>query len=357
MGDGQKGLLFDLEASAGQDASAQNADRLHRIVSLFINGAVHFSEEQVAVFDDVISYLVDRIEMQARVKLAERLAPIANAPPLTIRRLAVDDEIDVAAPVLANSKRLTDDILVETAKTKSQGHLMAISRRQPLASTVTDVIVERGDRDVVCCVASNATAQFSPCGYAELTRRSLGDDELLSRVGLRPDLPRSLYLQLLAKASDVVRKKLLAANQYAQQEIDEVIAQTAERTAANAAATSRSYVAAQVTIATLGAAGKLGETELKNFAMAAKFEETAVALARLCTVSVEFVERAILQKRPETVLVLNKAAGHTWPTVEAILQMRTKLGIPSNIDECKSGFEYLQRSTAEKVLRIQRLNR
>ena len=226
---------------------------------------------------------------------------------MAIRRLAVDDEIDVAAPVLTNSKRLTDDVLIQTANTKSQGHLIAISRRQPLASTVTDVIVERGDRDVICCVASNATAQFSPSGYAELTRRSIGDDELLSRVGLRPDLPRSLYLQLLAKASDVARKKLLAANQHAQQEVDQVVAQTAERAAANAAATSRSYVAAQVTIATLNAAGKLGETELKNSALADKFEETAVALARLCTVSVEFVERAILQMRPETVLVLTRA--------------------------------------------------
>ena len=265
MGEGQKGLLFDLEALAAQDAAVQNADRLHRIVNLFINGAVHFSEEQVAVFDDVISYLVDRIETEARIKLAERLAPISNAPPLAIRRLAVDDEIDVAAPVLTNSKRLTDDLLIQTAKTKSQGHLMAISRRQPLASTVTDVIVERGDRDVICCVASNATAQFSPCGYAELTRRSIGDDELLSRVGLRPDLPRSLYLQLLAKASDVARKKLLAASQHAQQAIDQVIAQTAERTAANAAATSRSYIAAQVTIATLHAAGKTRRDRAEKF--------------------------------------------------------------------------------------------
>jgi uncharacterized protein (DUF2336 family) len=355
MGVGQKGLLFDLEALAGQEA--QNAARLHRIVSLFISGAVHFSEEQVAVFDDVISYLVDRIETEARVKLAEQLAPIANAPPLAIRRLAVDDEVDVAAPVLTNSKRITDDVLIETAKTKSQGHLMAISRRQLLPSTVTDVLVDRGERDVICCVASNATAQFSPRGFAELTRRSIDDDELLSQVGLRPDLPRSLYLQLLAKASDVVRKKLLAANQHPQHEIDQVIAQTAERAAATAAATSRSYVAAQVTIATLHAAGRLGEAELKNFALADKFEETAVALARLCTVSVEFVERALLQKRPETVLVLTKAVGHAWPTVEAILQLRARLGIPCNSEECESGFEHLQRSTAEKVLRIQRLNR
>ena len=69
MGEGQKGLLFDLETLAGQDTPVQNADRLHRIVNLFINGALHFPDEQVAVFDDVISYLVDRIETKLGLSL------------------------------------------------------------------------------------------------------------------------------------------------------------------------------------------------------------------------------------------------------------------------------------------------
>jgi uncharacterized protein (DUF2336 family) len=348
----QRSLLFDLQALASQEAPGRNADKLHSVVDLFLNGSVHFSEEQVAVFDDVIGHLVDRIEVEARIRLAQRLAPISNAPPLTIRRLAFDDEIDVAAPVLTNSKRLTDDLLVENSQTKGQGHLMAISRRQPLAATVTDVIVERGNREVVCCVAANPTAQFSSRGYVELTRRAGRDDELLTSVGLRPDLPRSLLLQLLAKASDLARAKLLTAHPGAAREIKEVVRRTAEDIAADAA--PRSYAAAQVKIAALHAAGKLGESELKGFALAGNFEETAVALARLGGMSIEFVERALLQKRPETMLVLTKAAGHTWPTAEAILEMRARLGVPYDLDECLAGFDHLQRSIAEKVLHLLR---
>ena len=70
--------------------------------------------------------------------------------------------------------------------------------------------------------------------------------------------------------------------------------------------------------------------------------------------SIEFVERALLQKRPETILVLTKAAGHTWPTVEAILEMRAKLGVQYDLDECVAGFDHLQRMIAEKVLQLLR---
>ena len=55
--------------------------------------------------------------------------------------------------------------LVENAKTKSQEHLLAITKRKSLAETVTDVLVERGDRDVALSVAQNAGAKFSETGY------------------------------------------------------------------------------------------------------------------------------------------------------------------------------------------------
>ena len=42
------------------------------------------------------------IETSAKALLANRLAPIDCAPPLTIRALAFDDLIEVAAPVLSS---------------------------------------------------------------------------------------------------------------------------------------------------------------------------------------------------------------------------------------------------------------
>jgi uncharacterized protein (DUF2336 family) len=151
--------------------------------------------------------LADGIENSVRAEIAARLAPIPNAPPNIIRKFAFDAEIAVAGPVLTQSGRLDDATLVEISKAMSQGHLLAISRREALSEAVTDVLVERGDLDIVQSVAENPTAKFSQPGYSALVRRSEGDDQLASFVGLRPDLPRHLFLQLLAKASETVRKK------------------------------------------------------------------------------------------------------------------------------------------------------
>jgi uncharacterized protein (DUF2336 family) len=352
-----KSLIFELEEAISSDATARNAEKLRRVIDLFVNGAVHFSEEQIAVFDDVIGYLADKIETAARAELAERLAPIPNAPPIVIRKLAFDDEIVVAAPVLTLSARLGDEVLIENAKTKSHGHLMAISRRQSVSAVVTDVIVQRGNREVVRCIAANSGAKFSQGGYSTLVHRSAGDDELSTCVGLRPDVPRNVYLQLLAKASERVREKLRVAHPHASREIQEVIASIGSRMASTAAATSRNYLAAQAVVASLHAGGKLGEADLMNFALAGKFEEATAALAQLCNVPVEFAERAMLQKRPETVLILCKAVGYSWPTIEALLELRVRgCGLaPSDLDECLKSFEFLKRPTAEKVLHLQRL--
>ena len=67
--------------------------------------AERFSDEHIAVFDEVIGLLADRIEAYARAARAERLVDIPNAPPKVVRRLARDD-ISVARPILQRSARL-----------------------------------------------------------------------------------------------------------------------------------------------------------------------------------------------------------------------------------------------------------
>src|SRR5229473_2306722 len=123
-----------------------------------------------------------------------------------IARLA--DEIEVAARVLRNSERLDAQTLVANARTKSQPHLLAISKRKSLEHSVTDVLVTRGNREVVNSVANNAGARFSGSGFLHLIKRAEGDSILAEQLGLRKDIPRHLFQQLISKASDDVRKRL-----------------------------------------------------------------------------------------------------------------------------------------------------
>src|SRR5579864_7554677 len=107
-------LLDELQATLAHGTVARRVETLRRVTDLFINGAVDFSNEQIGLFDDVFQCLMHHIETSAKALLANRLAPIDCAPPLTIRALALDDLIEVAAPVLSRSERLDDDALIET---------------------------------------------------------------------------------------------------------------------------------------------------------------------------------------------------------------------------------------------------
>ena len=60
---------------------------------------------------------------------------------------------------------------------------------------------------------STIPARNSPsAALRRLVNRAEGDDDLATCIGLRPTIPRHLYLKLLAKASDTVRQRLEAAN-------------------------------------------------------------------------------------------------------------------------------------------------
>ena len=194
-------LLDELQSTLAHGTVARRVETLRRVTDLFINGAVDYSDEQVGLFDDVFQCLIDHIETSAKMLLANRLAPIDTAPPLTIRALAFDDVIEVAGPVLSQSMRLDDKTLIENARSKSQAHLMAISTRRTLSGAVTDVLVQRGNDEVIQSTVNNPGAEFTERGFTRLVNRADGDDNLTTSIGLRPSVPRHLYLKLLAKAS------------------------------------------------------------------------------------------------------------------------------------------------------------
>jgi uncharacterized protein (DUF2336 family) len=122
-------LIVDLEDAISSGTQSRRLETLRRVTDRFLNGAAVYSEDQVALFDDVIGRLAADIEARARVELSSRLASAVNAPINVVGRLAADDLVTVAAPVLALCVRLADKDLIAAAKTKGQPHLLAISTR------------------------------------------------------------------------------------------------------------------------------------------------------------------------------------------------------------------------------------
>ena len=114
-------------------------------LTFFSTVPILWLETQIELFDEIIGFLIQRIETKFRAELSERLSHIPNAPIKVASVLARDNEIAVARPILASCERLDANDLVEIAKTKSQKHLLAISGRRVLDAIVTDVLLDRGD--------------------------------------------------------------------------------------------------------------------------------------------------------------------------------------------------------------------
>jgi uncharacterized protein (DUF2336 family) len=345
-------LIDELEAALTSGTNSRRIEMLTRITDLFVGGAARYSEEQIGVFDDVMVRLVSTIEAKARAKLAQRLAPIANAPSSVIHLLAFDDDIDVAQPVLEQSERLEDPALVANANTKSQRHLFAISQRRSLSEAVTDVLVQRGDREVVQSVVKNAGARFSDAGFRILVNRSAGDDDLATIVGMRSDIPRPHFLVLLEKASSAVRARLAAENPQASAAIDDVVAEVVGGIRDDVRNSSPDFVAAQAAVERQNRLCRIGEAEIYQYARDRKFEETAIALSLLCDTPIDVVERALLDPGAEIVLILAKVAGLSSTTTKAILLLRAAdRGMSAkDLDQALTSFNRLQPDTARRVL-------
>lgn len=353
-------MTFDLRLinEVENDITTGSVERrnaaLRRVTDLFIMGSEQYSDDEISLFDDVITRLAVDIELSARSLLAVRLAPIPNAPPKIIRALAFDDAIEVARPVLVQSERLDDPTLVENGREKSQEHLLAISRRRSLSEPVTDVLVERGDQRVALSVAENRGARFSDAGLSILVQRSAGDDRLAACVGSRPEIPAHLFLELLAKASHIVRAKLEVAHPRAKREVQQVVAEVADRIRAEAFHGSPDRAAAHTLVEALHWSGELDDSRVRAFAQDGNLDETTVALTLMSGMSLRFVERAMMLEHSETVLVLARAIGLSWSTVKAILLLQAgkRVIAADQIAQCLARFERLKPTTAKEIVKF-----
>ena len=347
-------LLAELEVSVKNGTPEKRVDTLRRVTNLFLEGSDRFNEQQISVFDDVLVHLIQRIESKALVQLSQSLAPLDNAPIEVIRSLSRHDEITVAGPVLTQSSRLSESDLVDIAKYKGQGHMLAISGRTSLSEAVTDVLVDRGNVEVHHTLARNAGAQFSKAGFAALVKKSEGDEKLAEKVGLRLDIPIELLRQLLARATNLVRSRLLAAASPENREkIQSAIASIANEVGREATK-PRDFVRADNMVLELNRRGKLTEAVLVEFISESKYEEMTATVALFCGAKSNLIERLLKNVNHEGLVVACKAAKLNWPTVSLLLRSRFNHHSMTEQEllEAKDSFLELSQATAQRTMRF-----
>src|ERR1700761_159660 len=112
MPNAERSIVDEVEAAIKVGPSGKSLETVKRVTELFLASAGSFNSEQIELFDKLLERLIKTIEIRAiadvsaRIALAElsaQLAPVSRAPPSVVRRLARNDEISIAGPVLKES--------------------------------------------------------------------------------------------------------------------------------------------------------------------------------------------------------------------------------------------------------------
>jgi uncharacterized protein (DUF2336 family) len=359
----ESSIVDEVETAINAASAEKRLETIKRITDLFLASAGSFDGEQIELFDVVLERLVKTVEIRAiadisaRIALAEmssQLALIAQSPPSVVRRLAKNDEIAIAGPVLAESARLSTEDLVEIAETKGEQHLLAISGRWWLNEVVTDVILARRYPTVSRRIVNNPGARVSAAGFAIVVAQAESDPELAVETGIRVDLPSELRHQLLSSATEAVRSRLLArAPPHVFEEIRSAIAAVAAGVNREMSKT-RDFTAAKRFVALLNANGELNEATLLGFAKQRKYEETVAALAALSQSTVEVIRPLMQSLRDDGVLIPCKVAGLSWETVSAILESRFATGSMGlhELEKIRGQFARITNDNAGRLLRF-----
>jgi uncharacterized protein (DUF2336 family) len=290
-------LAEELEVVVASGSAARRSEILSRVTELFVYDAARYSPEQVRLFGDVMARLARGMGSEERARLAERLAPIGNAPVNVVQMLVLDEDASVAGPVLVQSGRLSERDLLLIAGSKGQQHLSALVRREHLSRRVTDLLIARGDHAVLGALIQNRGACFSAAGWRRLHERTRTDKALTAELARRSE-------------------------------------ETADEQSHNGS-----------------------EAEVYRRARDGKLDQTAAALAKLSGIPGDAVERALLSQRADVVLVIAKAVGLSSITTEAVVRLRAadRRMSAEDVAQALAKFNRLSRDSARRVLNFFRI--
>lgn len=347
-------LMAELDDAINDRSPTRRVEILRQVTNLLVSDVERLNPVQIDVFDGVLVRLIERAEIRTLAQLSRNLAGLTLAPRDAVRKLAFHEDAAVAAPVLRKSARVSDGDLIEIADIRGQEHLLAISGRETLNETLSDLLVVRGDSVVRGTLAQNPGARFSESAYIILVRDAERNDGLTEKLGLRRDVPAGLLQELVAKASAKVRARILeAASPDRRENIRAAIAKVADQIAA-LPRKPVDYTESKRKVVELNRMGKLNDQSVNRFAVQEEYNHVVAAISVLTDVAIAAIERLTGNAQLDGLIVACKAARLNWATTTMIIHNRPGCA-PASKQQLERGqemFNALALSTAQQTIRI-----
>ncbi len=352
--------LHDLIELAQEPSSERRRELLRGVTDLFFTSEDQRGGAEMALFDDVLSQLAGEMEEAVRIELAQRMAG-AEAPPANlIIRLARDQSIDVASPVLQSSPALSESDLITVARTRGQEHLRAISRRADVTEAVSEAIVDRADDHTLQTLLSNHGARMSRETHEAVVDRAVVNPALHAAVVQRAQLPiellNEMYYVVEARLRDTIMQRNAEVDPAA---LDEALAIGRKQLAARDGALPSDYAEAEKTIMAMRRKGDITPPVLAGFLRNRETTKFLVALSELAEIDFHTARRILERRELDALSIVCKAAGfeRSLYLTFAVLILDREDNAMGRAREYGELYEALPREAAQRTIRFWRMRR
>ncbi|GKQ49197.1 DUF2336 domain-containing protein [Bradyrhizobium sp. Ce-3] len=182
---------------------------LQEVAGLFLEDAHRLSAHHVEMFDGILVRLTESVELRTLTTLSRSLADLHLVPRELARRLANHDDADVAAPILKKCESIPDADLIDIAWMRAEGHLCAIAGRKQVNAELADILLMRGDSNVLRVLARNPGAEMTGPSLAMIVDAAERDGDIADALISRRDLPQRVLADLVMRSTPRQQARLL----------------------------------------------------------------------------------------------------------------------------------------------------
>jgi len=345
----------DLKSIAQERSSEKRLQLLRKVADLFLESAGDRTEAENYLFNEIMEKIVEQISRDAKVQIAANLAFMQGFPAPVARKLASDEDIDIARPVLRGSPVLGEDDLVGIARTRSQHHLHAIAERDRLSTAVTDVLIDRGDRHVVQRVSANHGAEFSRWGFEQLIDKARQDVDLQEVLVERPDLTQSTIDKLLPLVSQALALKLQQRGYDAAGTATSDLMRLTRERFEEALRDRRAAIRTVTTLNELVSCGDITvDDAVGELVETGRLFDVATLVSKAAGLDRNNVFGLMMRGQTQIVMLLFRALDVSWAVFERVMSLRaSKAHVPSPASsELANDYILLDKALAQRAIRF-----
>lgn len=269
----------DVAQLLANPSAAARAETAAKVAGEMRDGALSKNERVLA--EEIFRVMVKDVEVLVRETVSKSILHIPDVSSDIARTLAMDENDNVASPVLEFSKVLTDPDLVEIIQSCPDNRLQAIARRAEVSESVSDALVENGNEDTVVTLVSNQGAKIAEKTFDTLVDRYGESERILYHLVRRESLPLVVADRLVATVSSNIKDYLVTHHELSPEVASDLLLDSRERAMVRLLSDGASRPDVEELVGQMAAHGRLS---------------ASLILRALCTGDLTFFEAAMAQR-------------------------------------------------------------